>query len=250
MLRFPLRLSILAVLVLCACSSDDRERRFVAREVGALYNLGKDYLEQGRYTDAAVFFDEVERQHPYSQWARRAQLMSAYSNYLANKYDDAVLSAERFLTLHPGNANTDYAHYLIAICHYERIIDIARDQKMTERALQALREVTRRYPDSEYAEDARLKIDMTRDHLAGKEMEVGRFYQRRGQHLAALGRFKSVVDTYDTTSHAPEALHRMTESFLALGIRAEARKSAAVLGYNYPGSKWYRYAYELLEKNS
>jgi len=248
--RFFLLLAVLSSSILGACASDDRERRFVAREVGALYNLGKDFLEKGRYTDAAAFFDEVERQHPYSQWARRAQLMSAYSYYLANKYDDAVLSAERFLTLHPGNVHTDYAHYLIAICHYERIIDIARDQKMTERALQALREVTRRYPDTEYAEDALLKIDMARDHLAGKEMEIGRFYQRQGQHLAAIGRFKAVVSDYDTTSHAPEALHRMTESFLALGIRAEAKKSAAVLGYNYPGSKWYRYAYALIQKNS
>lgn len=247
MRKFPL-IVLLFTLALSACSSDDRERKFVARDVGALYNIGKDFLEQGRYTDAAAFFDEVERQHPYSQWARRAQLLSAYAYYRANKYDDAVLSAERFLTLHPGNADTSYAYYLIAICHYERIIDIARDQKMTERALQALREVTRRFPETEYAEDSRLKIDMARDHLAGKEMEVGRFYQRRGQHLAAIGRFKNVVDNYDTTSHAPEALHRMTESFLALGIRAEARKSAAILGYNYPGSKWYRYAYDLLEK--
>ncbi|MGD1956908.1 MAG: outer membrane protein assembly factor BamD [Sphingomonadales bacterium] len=238
---------VCVVTLLTACSSDDRERKFVARDVGALYNLGKDYLERGRYTDAAVFFDEVERQHPYSLWARRAQLMSAYAYYRANKYDDAVLSAERFLTLHPGNKETDYAYYLIAICHYERIIDVTRDQKMTQRALQALREVERRFPESDYAEDAKLKIDMTRDHLAGKEMEVGRYYQRRGQHLAAVGRFKTVVDRYDTTRHTPEALHRMTESFLSLGIRAEAQKSAAILGYNYPGSKWYRYSYDLIQ---
>lgn len=241
-------IALVLMTLLSACSSKDRERKFVARDVGALYNIGKDFLEQGRYTDAAAFFDEVERQHPYSQWARRAQLMSAYAYYKANKYDDAVLSAERFLTLHPGNADTSYAYYLIAICHYERIIDIARDQKMTERALQAMREVTRRFPDSGYAEDARLKIDMARDHLAGKEMEIGRFYQRRGQYLAAIGRFKNVVSSFDTTSHAPEALHRMTESFLALGIREEAKKSAAILGYNYPGSKWYQYSYDLVQE--
>lgn len=247
-MRLPIAAFLAIATLLSGCSSDDRERKFVARDVGALYNLGKDYLERGRYSDAAIFFDEVERQHPYSQWARRAQLLSAYSYYRANKYDDAVLSAERFLTLHPGNPNTDYAYYLIAICHYERIIDIARDQKMTQRALQALNEVTRRFPDSRYAEDAGLKIDMARDHLAGKEMEIGRFYQRRGQHLAAIGRFKSVVQNYDTTSHAPEALHRMTESFLSLGITAEAQKSAATLGFNYPGSKWYRYSYDLMQK--
>lgn len=249
MQRFALLFLVLATL-LSACASKDRERKFVARDVGALYNIGKDYLGQGRYSDAAIFFDEVERQHPYSQWARRAQLMSAYAYYRANKYDDAVLSAERFLTLHPGNNRADYAYYLIAISHYERIIDIQRDQKMTERALQALREVARRFPESDYAEDARLKIDMARDHLAGKEMEIGRYYQKNGQHLAAIGRFKNVVDNFDTTSHTPEALHRMTESFLMLGIREEARKSAAILGYNYPGSKWYRYAYNLVEKNS
>lgn len=241
-------LGLVCALALAACSSD-KEKKFVARELGALYNMGQDRLYDQRYTEAGAFFDEVERQHPYSQWARRAQLMSAYSYYLGNKYDDAILSAERFLSLHPGNRAASYAHYLIAICHYERIIDVGRDQKITEKALAALEEVVRRYPNTPYAEDAQLKLDLTRDHLAGKEMEIGRFYQKDGQYLAAISRFRTVLERYDTTSHTPEALYRLVESYLALGIRDEAMKVAAVLGYNYPGNKWYRYCYKLMAKN-
>lgn len=235
-------------LLLSACGGGERERKFVAREVGLLYNLGNDRLERGRYKEAAVFFDEVERQHPYSQWARRAQLMSAFSYYEANEYEDAVLAAERFLSLHPGNKYAPYAHYLIAMCHYEQISAVALDQKSTEKALSALQEVVRRYPNSEYAEDARLKIDMTRDHLAGKEMDIGRYYQRKGQHLAAVIRFRRVLDDYGTTSHVPEALHRLVESYLELGIKEEAQKSAAVLGYNFPGNKWYERSFKLMKK--
>ncbi|MGD8327534.1 MAG: outer membrane protein assembly factor BamD [Sphingomonadales bacterium] len=239
---------LLAAFSLAACGGGDKERKFVAREVGALYNFGADRLAQGRYEEAAVFFDEVERQHPYSQWARRAQLMSAYSYYQANEYEDAILAAERFLSLHPGNKYAPYAYYLIGIAHYEQINDVSRDQKSTEQALQALNELIRRYPESKYAEDARLKVDMTRDHLAGKEMDIGRFYQKRGHHLAAVVRFRNVLDDYGTTSHVPEALHRLVESYLELGIQEEARKAAAVLGYNYPNSKWYERSYKLIQK--
>lgn len=241
-------LGLICALAVPACSSN-KEKKFVARELGALYNMGQDRLEDRRYTEAAAFFDEVERQHPYSQWARRAQLMSAYSYYLGNKYDDAILSAERFLSLHPGNKAAPYAYYLIAISHYERIIDVGRDQKITEKALAALEEVVRRYPNTAYAEDAQLKLDLTRDHLAGKEMEIGRFYQDDGQFLAAISRFRTVLERYDTTTHTPEALYRLVESYLGLGIRDEAVKAAAVLGYNYPGSKWYRYCYKLMARN-
>ncbi|RME62260.1 MAG: outer membrane protein assembly factor BamD [Alphaproteobacteria bacterium] len=241
-------LCLAGMLALSACSSG-KEKKFVARDLGALYNMGQDRLAAKRYREAAAFFDEVERQHPYSQWARRAQLMSAYAYYLGNKYDDAILSAERFLSLHPGNKAAPYAYYLIAICHYERIIDVGRDQKITEKALAALQEVVRRFPDTPYAEDAQLKLDLTRDHLAGKEMEIGRFYQNNGQFLAAISRFRTVLERYETTSHTPEALYRLVESYLALGIRDEARKAAAVLGYNYPGSKWYRYCYKLLARH-
>jgi outer membrane protein assembly factor BamD len=236
----------LAGATLAACG-DDTET-YIARDVETLYNLGRDTVDKGQYRQAAAVFEEVERQHPYSVWARRAQLMAAYSYYQSNRYQESILAAQRFLALHPGNRDAPYAYYLIAICYYEQISDIARDQKMTEQALQSLTEVIRRFPNSEYARDARLKLDLTRDHLAGKEMDIGRWYQRRGEYLAASLRFRNVVDTYETTSHVAEALHRLTETYLELGIREEAQRSAATLGYNYPGSKWYRRSYDLLRE--
>lgn len=247
------RLKSLAVLFLASAvplagCSGDGDQPYRERDVASIYNEAGNYLDDEQYRYAALAFDEVERQHPYSAWARRAQLMSAYSYYMANKYEDSILTAERFIALHPGNRDAPYAYYLIALCYYEQISDVGRDQKMTEQALEALGEVVRRYPRSDYAKDARLKIELTRDHLAGKEMEIGRFYLKRKEHLAAIGRFRNVVEKYETTSHVPEALHRLTESFLALGMTEEAQRSAAVLGHNYPGSKWYRYSYALLTK--
>lgn len=241
------RFGVLAVLagLLTACASNDRNQ-YVQGSIGYLYNLGYDYLQKERYSEASMLFDEVERQYPYSVWARRAQLMSAYAQYLANDYEEAILSAQRFLGLHPGNRSAPYAYYLIALCHYEQISDIGRDQQSTEEALTALFNVVRRFPGSRYAKDAWLKIGLTRDHLAGKEMEVGRFYQEHGEYVAALGRFRSVVNDYDTTTHVPEALHRLTEVYLALGVIPEAIKSAAVLGHNFPASRWYRDSYNLL----
>ncbi len=249
MLKFGLKVSVSAslLLMLAACGSGDSEDRYVARDVEVLYNLGQDQLERGRYRLAAAAFDEVERQHPYSIWARRAQLMAAYAAYQSNRYDDSILAAERFLQLHPGNAGAPYAYYLIALCHYERINGVGRDQEETAQAQNALIEVIRRFPDSEYAEDARLKLSLTNDHLAGKDMEVGRFYLNRQEYLAAVGRFRNVIEKYETTSHAPEALHRLVESYLALGIAHEAQMAAAVLGHNFPESKWYRYSYRLLD---
>lgn len=237
--------AVSAVLLVSACSSDD-ELPYRERDVASIYNEAGDYLDDEQYRFAAIAFDEVERQHPYSAWARRAQLMSAYSYYMANRYEDAILAAERFIALHPGNKHAPYAYYLVALCYYEQISDVGRDQKMTEQALEALQEVVRRYPRSDYAKDARLKVELTRDHLAGKEMEIGRFYLMRQHHLAAVGRFRTVVETYGTTTHVPEALHRLTEAFLALGMTDEAQRSAAVLGHNYPASKWYEYSYALM----
>lgn len=234
-----------AVLLVAACSGS-KEDSYVARDVEVLYNLGKDQLERKRYTIAAAAFDEVERQHPYSVWARRAQLMAAYSYYQSSNYDDSILAAERFLQLHPGNANADYAYYLIALCYYERITDVGRDQSNTNEARNALIEVIRRFPESDYARDAKLKLDLTNDHLAGKDMEVGRFYMNRQEYLAAIIRFRSVIDNYETTSHVPEALHRLVEAYLALGIVSEAERAAAVLGANFPGSKWYGYSYRMM----
>ena len=243
-----LKISVMSALVLgvAACSSKDDEDRYVARDVEVLYNLAQDNLDRGRYKFAAAAFDEVERQHPDSVWARRAQLMAAYSHYMTNSYDDAILAAERFLQLHPGNRSAPYAYYLIALCHYEQISDVGRDQQKTLDAENSLVEVIRRYPNTDYVKDAKLKLDLTRDHLAGKDMEVGRFYQQRHEYLAAETRFRAVIEKYQTTSHAPEALHRLVEVYLALGIDEEAKMAAAVLGRNFPGSKWYRYSYSLL----
>ena len=240
----------LAPLAACAGGGTGQTRadtRYVARDVNTLYNAGKDLLDRGLYTQAAAVFDEVERQHPYSIWARRAQLMSAFSYYAASDHTKSIDSARRFLSIHPGNRDAPYALYLIALNYYEQINDVMRDQGTTRQALDALNEVVRRYPQSRYASDARLKVDLVRDHLAGHEMQVGRFYQSRGQWLASVVRFRTVVDDYQTTTHAPEALMRLTESYLALGIPEEARRAAAVLGANYPSSRWYERAYELVQ---
>ncbi|HVQ06932.1 MAG TPA: outer membrane protein assembly factor BamD [Allosphingosinicella sp.] len=226
------------------------DTRYVARDVNTLYNAGWDRMRRRHYLQAALIFDEVERQHPYSVWARRAQLMSAFNYYAARDHTKSIESARRFLSIHPGNRDAPYALYLIALNYYERINDVTRDQAITRQALETLGELVRRYPDTPYADDARLKIDLVRDHLAGKEMEIGRFYQRRGQWLASVIRFRAVVDDYQTTSHAAEALMRLTESYLALGVPDQARRSASVLGANYPQSHWYRRAYELVQRHA
>ena len=232
----------------CATTRKKGDVPYIARDVDTLYSTAKDRADRGQYQTAAILFDEVERQHPYSPWARRAQLMSAFSYYMANDHQKSIESSQRFLSIHPGNKDAPYAYYLIALNYYEQISDVTRDQKITSQALDSMNELTRRYPDTRYASDARLKIDLINDHLGGKEMEIGRFYQRRGQWLAATVRFRKVVDGYQSTSHTPEALQRLTECYLALGIREEAKKAAAVLGANYPGSKWYQRAYELMQK--
>ena len=236
---------IAAVGVLVGCSSDGEEE-YVERPVEDLYNEAQDLLESGDPRQAGRAFEEVERQHPYSLWATRAQLMSAYAFYEANNYDEAIAAAERFIELHPGHPDVPYAYYLIGISYYEQISDVGRDQKMTEEALAAFDELTRRFPDSQYARDSELKADLARDHLAGKEMSIGRYYLRRGQYVAAINRFRNVVERYQTTTHVPEALHRLTEAYLSLGLEQEAQKNAAVLGYNFPSSEWYQDSYGLL----
>lgn len=242
--------AILLPVAGCSRNRSNTDTAYVARDVSTLYLLAKERLDDQRYEDAAKLFDEVERQHPYSIWARRAQLMSAFSYYMAKKYTETISSAQRFLTIHPGNKDAPYANYLIAMSYYNQIADVTRDQKMTQQASDSFNELIRRYPESRYAADARLKLDLINDHLAGKEMEVGRFYQRSGNWLASVTRFRAVVDKYQTTSHAPEALMRLTESYLALGLPDEARKSAAVLGANYPGSEWYKHAYQLIRRHA
>lgn len=237
-----------STLAACGGGAAREEVQFVEEPVALIYNRAADLLDRGRYTEAAAMFEEVERQHPYSSWARRSMLMIAYANYEAGRYEEAVEAAERFVALHPGNESAPYAYYLIAQCYFEQILDVSRDQAMTERALQALQEVVRRYPDSDYARDAQLKIDMTYDQLAGKEMDVGRFYLEAGQTLPAINRFRTVVEdaNMQRTTHAPEALHRLVEAYLTVGMTQDAQRAAAVLGYNYPGSPWYGRTYNLL----
>ena len=231
---------------LVACASDDEEEEYVEARVEPLYDAAVDFLLEGDYIYSASAFNEVERQHPYSQWATRAQLMSAYSFYQYNEYDNAILASRRFLALHPGHRDAPYAYYLIGLSFYEQISDVLRDQEITEQALGAFNELVRRYPDSDYARDARLKIDLARDHLAGKEMAIARYYLGQRQYVAAISRFRQVIEKYETTTHVPEALHRLTESYTALGLRDEARAHAAILGHNYPGSRWYRDTYRLV----
>jgi len=216
------------------------------RPVELIYATGAKELDQRHWTEAVRYFDEVERQHPYSEWARRSILMTAYAHYEAHHYEDAIATSDRFISLYPGNPSTAYAFYLKAVCYFEEINDVGRDQAATEQALGALREVVKRFPRSEYAVDAKVKTDLVQDQLAGKEMSVGRFYLKNGNPIAAIGRFKVVIDRFQTTSHAPEALYRLVTAYLALGLTEEAKKDGAVLGYNFPGDRWYSEAYALL----
>jgi outer membrane protein assembly factor BamD len=238
-------LGIVALLpLLSGCGSTDENAKNVpVGPVEILYNNGIDALNTRRFATADDQFAAVEQNYPFSSWAVNAQLMSWYSRYLQNKYTDAIGTLDRFIQLHPAHRDVAYAYYLRALSYYEQIGDIQRDQKGTEAALNALREVVNRYPDSAYAQDAKLKIDLCIDHLAGKEMEIGRFYQKRHLYEAAMGRFQRVVDDFQTTNHVPEALARLTEIYLALGLKEQAKKTTAVLGYNYPGSEWYESSY-------
>ena len=256
--RSPIKLALLAAAVAALALTSgcggrggkNRDTAYVARDVNTLYAAAKDKLDRGDSKTAAALFDEVERQHPYSPWARRAQLMSAFSYYVSRDYTKTVQAAQRFLSIHPGNKDAPYAYYLIALSYYEQISDVTRDQKVTKQTLDAFNEVVRRYPGTRYAADARLKLDLVNDHLAGKDMEIGRFYQRSGKWLAGALRFRNVVENYQTTSHTAEALYRLVECYLSLGIPEEAQKAAAVLGSNYPGSEWYSRAFELMNQHA
>ena len=241
-------LAVTASLALAGCAGEKPKPRLAYQErpVELLYSTGAYRLDQHRWAEAVSYFQEVERQHPYSEWSRRSILMTAYAHYQANQYADAISDAERFIQLYPGNPSVVYAFYLKAICYFEQIVDVNRDQASTEQALAALREIVQRYPNSEYAADARLKIDMVNDQLAGKEMTIGRYYLRQGQTLAAIGRFKTVIDRYQTTTHTPEALYRLVEGYTTVGLLGEAQANGAVLGYNFPGDPWYADAYKLL----
>jgi outer membrane protein assembly factor BamD len=205
-----------------------------------LYSNGIDALRKQSYSTAVKHFDAIQQNYPYSPWATNAQLMDGYTEYRRNHYSDAIGALDRYIQLHPTSANVSYAYYLRALCYYEQIADIQRDQKGTEQAMAALQDVSTRFPDSAYARDARLKIDLCRDHLAGKEMAIGRYYEKQHLYAAAIGRYQRVVDDFQTTNHTPEALARLTEIYLKLGLVGEAKRTASVLSYNYPGSPWYQ----------
>jgi outer membrane protein assembly factor BamD len=245
----PVLIAGVCALALAGCAGHGKKKAQLAyeeRPVELLYSAGADRLDRRQWGQAVQYFQEVERQHPYSEWARRSVMMQAFAHYEGNNYDEAIADADRFIQLYPGNPSASYAHYLKAVCYFEQITDVGRDQAATGQALDALQDVVQRYPNTEYAADARLKIDMVKDQLAGKEMTVGRYYLRQGDTLAAIGRFRSVVDRYQTTSHTPEALYRLVESYLTIGLMDEAKKNGAVLGFNYPGDAWYGDAYRLL----
>ena len=263
MIRRPRHLSAPALLALAAllpaCASGERqwdgqaqsltpsrESRYAEISPETLYANGISELRARRFQQAIEMFDAVERDHPYSTWATNAKLMGAYAEYQRNRYTEALGALDRFIQLHPAHRDIAYAYYLRALCQYEQINDAQRDQRQTEVAMGALQEVVNRFPDTAYARDARLKMDLARDHLAGREMHIGRYYQRQGLLGAAIGRYRRVVDEYQTTNHVPEALHRLTEVYLSLGLTEEARRTASVLGHNFPGNAWYQDSYALL----
>lgn len=239
-----------SALALGGCSywsKDDNALAFQEVPAEKLFAEAQLALDNGELADASKKFEEVERQHPYSPLARKAIVLSAYCYYETKDYVQAVEAGKRYITLHPTGEEADYAQYLIGISYYDQIVDVTRDQSAARNAFDALNEVVRRYPDSKYARAAQRKMDEARAQLAGKEMEIGRYYLTRNNYVAALNRFKAVVTDYQTTVHVEEALMRLTETYMAMGITSEAQNAAAILGHNYPTSQWYKDAYKLLQ---
>ena len=232
---------------LLAGCADDKNTIAPDEPADKLYNEGLTLLNKKEFVDSAKKFEEVDRQHPYSDWGRKSLLMAAFAYYEGGKYDDTITTAKRYVTLHPGSADAAYAQYLMASAYFDQIPDISRDQARTERAMQVLAEVARKYPNTEYAESAKKKIEVARDQLAGKEMMIGRFYLEKRNFIGAINRFKAVVTQYQTTRHVEEALMRLTECYMALGIVPEAQTAAAVLGHNFPSSPWYQDVYKLVQ---
>ena len=240
----------LIAIPLGACSSLFGDKNDLPPDEPAdkLYNEGVYLLNQRQdYKGAVKKFDEVERQHPYSEWARKALIMSAYSHYQANEYEEAIVAAKRYVTLHPGSPDAAYAQFIVGSAYFDQIPDVTRDQARTEKAVAALDEVARKFPNTEYAVSAKRKMDIARDQLAGKEMAIGRYYMDKKDFTGAINRFKIVVTQYQTTRHVEEALMRLTEAYMALGIVPEAQTAAAVLGHNFPDSSWYKDAYSLVK---
>ena len=246
------------VLAGCSTFSSDKEsdedkpliEEADPRSAEAIYNEAMEALNKEDYFTAIPLFEQVEREYPYSKFSTKSQLQAAYAAYQDDQYNQAIIGLDRFIELHPGNEEIDYAYYLKALVFYEQISDVARDQEITKQALSSFDTLITRFPESEYTRDAKLKKDLTLDHLAGKEMNIGRYYLKRNQINAAINRFQTVVKDYETTTHVAEALHRLVESYLTLGLKQEALKVAAILGYNYPGSKWYQDTYKILDEKS
>lgn len=244
------KILFLSFFFLTSCSSskktDEESQKIATAE--QIYNEAFTAFRKRNFEKAIIKFEDIERTYPYSRWAIKAQLMSGYASYESRDYESATIALDRFIKLHPGRDEIDYAYYLKSLSYYEQIVDIERDQGNSIKAKKALKEVIARFPNSEYAKDAQIKIDLVNNNLAGKEVNVGKYYLKKGNYTAAINRFKVVVSDYETTTHIKEALHRLVETYIAIGVFDEAKKYASVLGYNYPDSKWYKYSYNLLKK--
>ncbi len=240
------RLAVLGALLLAACGGGTGGPNVEGQGAEQIFASAQSELSRGRAEDAGQLFEEIERLYPYSQWSKRASIMAAFAYHDAREYDRSLSAAQRFLDFYPADADAPYAQFLLALNYYDQIVDVGRDQTATFDALVALRDTIERYPDSDYAKPAQLKFDLALNHLAGKEMEIGRYYLKRGHFTAAINRFRAVVEEYQTTSHTGEALHRLVEAYLSLGLTDEAQTAGAILGYNYQGSPWYRDSYALL----
>ena len=248
LLALPL---LMAPLFVSACSSDDDIdlASYVENTDPAdvLYNQGLANLNAGRINEASKKFEAVDRQHPYSEYARKSLVMSAFTNYRQGKYEEAITAGQRYVQLYPSTEDAAYAQYLIGLSYFRQIRDVTQDQRESRRAIEAMEAVVQRWPDSEYVEDANTKIRFARDQLAGKEMQVGRYYLERREYLASIKRFRYVVENYSNTRHVEEALARLVEAYFAMGLASEAQAAAAVLGHNYPESQWYKDSYALLQ---
>lgn len=239
----------LAITAGCSGRGREKERTIESYSAEEIYKQAEFKLESGRkpkIKEAAHLFGEVERLYPYSEWAKRALIMQAFTYHKNKDYENSRTTAQRFIDFYPADEDAAYAQYLLAISYYDQIDDVGRDQGLTFQALQALRTVIERYPDSEYARSSILKFDLAFDHLAAKEMEIGRYYLKKGNFSASINRFRVVIEQFQTTSHTPEALHRLVEAYLSLGLDAEAQTAGAILGHNFKSTEWYEDSYRLL----
>jgi outer membrane protein assembly factor BamD len=247
--RFALLAAVALPIAACSMFKDKEEDVAPDEPADKLYNEGLTGLNSGDYDAAKKKFTEVDRQHPYTDWGRKAVLMTTYTSYRSGKYDDAITNGNRYVQLHPTSPDAAYAQYLVGMSYYNQVPDVSRDQERTTRAIAAFDELVRRWPDSEYAEPAKRRASVARDQLAGKEMQVGRYYLARKDYTGAINRFRVVVSQYQQTRHVEEALHRLVEAYMSLGIVGEAQTAAAILGHNYPDSAWYQSSYQLLNQS-